>query len=329
MHHADTIEARPGQRPRRITVTSIVAAIVLSVFATLLGPLGTLQTASAADGNPTFRVGTDDSSDYTRFIDAIRDRISDGSSSDVVKAHGYRVYHTPTTEDPKSTNAYLRVDIQAWGNDHFVRLNLRRSNLYLLGWWDKHDTYHYMGTRNGPGGKPHEAESSRWDNGKWRKSKKQQQTSFGENYVALERITGRPRTSVGISRGTINAAVWDLYNSASAGEMAWGALVMTQFIPEAVRIRPQRDGIAPVMGHAGGTWNVTPACVEIQNNWGTLSKHFNDLNREDHKRRDGKATRDSHPLVGWLTDGENHLQKIILETAFLYATYILNTSLGR
>lgn len=44
-------------RTHRGTVGSIVTALLLSVFATLLGPLGTVQSASAADGHPTWKIG--------------------------------------------------------------------------------------------------------------------------------------------------------------------------------------------------------------------------------------------------------------------------------
>ncbi|KUL33530.1 ribosome-inactivating family protein [Streptomyces regalis] len=332
MSHSDVIEARPGRRARRVTVASVVTTLLLSIFATLLGPLGVLQSASAADGNPTFRIGTDGTAAYRRFIDSIRGRVNDGGSTSVRNAGGYRVDHTPSWVDPKSTNAYIRVDVQAWGNDATVRLNLRRSDLYLIGWWDKYNTYHYLGardtdaTKTNKKDKPYEAESARWDNGKWRKSKVQEQTRFGENYVDLERITGRPRAGLGISRGTVNSAVWNLYNGHGDEQMAWGVLVMTQFISESVRFRLMRDQIATVMS-VDGTFYIPREYAELENDWGTLSSHFNQLVHQDQAQ--GRVTRDSHPLVGYRRDIFGDPTRLILEAAYLYATYVLNTAKGR
>lgn len=332
MSHSDVIEARPGRRARRVSVASVVTTLVLSIFATLLGPLGVLQSASAADGNPTFRIGTDDSAGYKRFIDRIRDRVNDGGSTDVVKAGGYRVHHTPSQVDLSSPNAYVRVDVQAWGNNAYVRLNLRRDNLYVVGWWDKHNTYHYLGARDGKegkSGKPHEAESARWENGKWRKSKKQEQTHFGESYVDLERFTHRDRVGLGISRGNVNSAVWNLYNSSDDQQMAWGALVMAQFTSEAARLRGQLEDIGRVMGHGGGTFHIPAEFVYMQNNWGAFSSHFNALNATDHARHDGRVTRDSNPQVAYRNDIFGSPVRFTVETAFGFAIYVIATSKGR
>ncbi|MEU6227144.1 ribosome-inactivating family protein [Streptomyces sp. NPDC047042] len=319
-------------RARKVTVGSVVTTIVLSIFTTLLGPLGVLQSASAADGNPTFRIGTDGTSAYRRFIDSIRGRVNDGGSTSVRNAQGYRVDHTPSSVDPKSTNAYIRVDVQAWGSDVYVRLNLRRSDLYLIGWWDKFNTYHYLGTRDTEAtktnkkGKPYEAESARWNGGEWRKSKVQEQTKFGENYVDVERITGRPRAGLGIGRGTINSAVWNLYNGHGDEQMAWGVLVMAQFVSEAVRLRPMRDQIATVMG-SDGTFYIPREYAEMQNDWGSLSSHFNRLVQQDEVQ--GRVTRDPQPLVGYRQDIFGDPTRLILEAAYLYATYVLNAAKGR
>lgn len=150
------------QRPRTRTVTAgtVVAALVLSFFATLLGPLGVLPSAHAEDGNPTFHLGSDDGTAYVNFINSIRGAVNDGGSTVVPGAgNAYQVDHT----DPRNGARYLQVDIHMYTGG-FVRLQLDRTNLYLLGWWANDNTYYYLGTR--PNNTPDYGERSRMDNGR-------------------------------------------------------------------------------------------------------------------------------------------------------------------
>ncbi|MEW1775574.1 hypothetical protein [Streptomyces sp. NPDC086777] len=49
----------------------------------------------------------------------------------------YQVSHTAATTDRERPEAYVQMDIHAWGSaTTCMRLNLRRSGLYLVGWRD-------------------------------------------------------------------------------------------------------------------------------------------------------------------------------------------------
>ncbi|WP_405764559.1 hypothetical protein [Streptomyces sp. NBC_01538] len=56
-----------------------------ALFITLPGPLTNASKASAADGNPTFRIGTDGQEAYGRFLDAVANRAASGSSAEAAR----------------------------------------------------------------------------------------------------------------------------------------------------------------------------------------------------------------------------------------------------
>jgi hypothetical protein len=69
----------PLSRHKRLT-SSVIAAVLGALFITLLGPLTNASKAFAADGNPTFRIGTDGQEAYGHFLDAVANRAASGSS---------------------------------------------------------------------------------------------------------------------------------------------------------------------------------------------------------------------------------------------------------
>ncbi|MEU6228992.1 ribosome-inactivating family protein [Streptomyces sp. NPDC047042] len=317
------VHGGPLARPRTIT---LLAALVLGLIATLVGPMGKLPSARANDGNPMFRVGADDGIDYTEFINELRRRINDGSTARVPGAGDpYMVQHTNTTLAPGSNfpqgrdrhDAYLQVDIQMWGNPNFVRLQLQRSDLYIIGWWDRNNVYHYTGSQTVP-----QEERERRENGVMRNASSIRRAPFEENYVGMQTAAGERREYLPISRGGMNGAAWDLYDSTNNQNMARGFLRMTQFIAEAARIRPMRDSIALVMGNAM-TWYINPQFVWLQNNWARLSGRFNWLLGMP------QGYRDTQPITAYRRSGLNDATTIILYTAIQYAHFVLGTSKGR
>ncbi|UUU29412.1 ribosome-inactivating family protein [Streptomyces sp. CA-210063] len=303
-------------KPR--TMVSILAALVLGMVAALVGPLGTMQSAYANDGNPMFHIGADDGYRYVQFINSIRARVNDGGRTFVQGAgNAYLVDHTRSSVNLNTHAAYVQVDIQMWGNDHFVRLQLRRDNLYILGWWDEHNDYHYMGNRTPP-----LQERERMHDGGYRDARDAIRTPFEENYVSMETAANEHRANMAISRDSINGAAWYLYNANNNQNMARGVLRMAQFIAEAARFRPIRDNIAGVIGFDAVHF-IPPQLVSQENQWGHLSGRFNWLLSMP------QGYRDPHPLHAVRRGTFGEAVSIVLYTAAQYAHYVLSTSKGR
>ncbi|MFJ9633594.1 ribosome-inactivating family protein [Streptomyces sp. NPDC101175] len=317
------VEPAAGPRPavlgpRRSTVASVVTTLVLAVVATLLGPLGVLSSASAADGNPTFKIGSDGTT-YVNFINSIRAQVNDGGSTSVAGAgNAYQVDHT----NENNGNLYLQVDI-VMEDGNLVRLQFDRRNMYLLGWWSYKNTYYYLGDR--PSNTPPYGERSRMDNGKRRDADRWVRVA-SENYSSLETAANEHRAGIQISQASINGAAQYMYNRGNNVAnllLARGALRMTQFISEAARFRPIRDDIALSIGSSGSALYLPAQLAAQENNWGALSTRFNELLHHP------QGYQDPHPLTGYRRDIFGDAVAIVLTTATLYAQYILNTSKGR
>ncbi|MFI1358308.1 ribosome-inactivating family protein [Streptomyces sp. NPDC020898] len=306
------VSSGPLARPRTIT---LLVAIVLGLVATLVGPMGKLPSAQAYDDNPLFRIGTDGRWAYVNFINNIRLGIADGGSTQVPGAGGAQTIHTPTNP----AQPYYQVDIQMWGSNDFVRLQLNRGDLYLLGWWDHNNVYHYMGNRTVT---RESREAARTQDQVTRLPASVARTPFGEGYGALENAAGETRSRMNVSRATISSAAWYLYDSNNTRNMARGALRMAQFISEAARFRPMRDFIAPIMGRDANL-RIPPQLVAQQNNWGTLSAHFNALLRRP------QGARDDRPMNGYRITEAGAIALVVLVTANQFAQYVLATSKGR
>jgi hypothetical protein len=306
-------------RLRKRTVTSILTAVVLAVFATLLGPFGMLQSAQAAGHNPIFRIGMT-GSEYVDFINDIRSQIGDGASTSVPNA-GTRVDHTNPALDER--HRYLQVDVQMAHTNEYVRLQFDRRNMYLLGWWSYHNVYYYLGSR--ANGTPSYGERSRWDGGRQRDADRWEHVA-SENYSQLEQFADEHRANMAIGQATINAAAMFLYSrnpNYNNQDRARGALRMIQFISEATRFRPIRDDIATTIGDAGSYLNLPPRFAEQENDWGTLSNRFNLLLTQ------APGHRDPNPLTGYRRDGFGYAVPVILYTAADYANWVLSVSQGR
>ncbi|MFJ3780005.1 ribosome-inactivating family protein [Streptomyces sp. NPDC090075] len=311
-----------GSLARHRTAT-LLAVLVLALVAALVGPLGA-QKAHAEDNNPTLYLGTATPTDYINFINRIRELINDGGSTSVPGAgNAYQVNHAQNN----NPGYFLQVDIHVEPGtvpsnlNGFVRLQLDRSNLYLLGWWDVHNRYYYLGDRT-----PSNGERSRMENGKYITSTDVQRVA-GENYTDLERVANESRANMTISRPSMNAAALFLYNANSNytnRDRARGALRMTQLISEAARFRPIRDSNSFAFSwQDGGITTLHPALANQENNWGLLSDRFNWLLRQP------PGFRDPHPLTGYRRDQMHSAVAIILTTAVLYAQYVLATSKSR
>ncbi|WP_371579552.1 ribosome-inactivating family protein [Streptomyces sp. NBC_01314] len=299
---------------------------MLALVAALVGPMGMVQTAQAAQAPPRFRIGTDHGYEYVNFINTIRARINDGGRTVVDGAgNSFQVNHTNTTLLPgpsypsnrNAHDAYLQVDIQMWGSSNFVRLQLQRADLYVIGWWDRENVYHYLGNRTVP-----QAEREREENGNMRNADSVRRAPFEENYVSMETRANERRANMAISRDSISSAAWYLFDANNDQNMARGVLRMTQFISEPARLRPLRDNIAAVIG-ADAVHFIPPQLAAQENNWAKLSGRFNWLLGFP------QGHRDPQPLTAYRRGTFGDAVAIVLFTAAQYAQYVLATSKGR
>jgi hypothetical protein len=317
-HHEDPGAGRRDgrRRSRPATIASAAIALALAVVAGLFGPLGSVPSAHAEDGNPTYYIGANNGWDYVNFINDIRSRVHDGGSTSVAGAgSGAQVNHTGNWPANRAagTADFIRVDIHMWGNPNFVRLQLRRSDLYLVGWWTGQGNYNYLGDREFAG--PSNGASNR----EWR-------CPFGENYTEIENQAGQTRAGLRIDRDTVNGAVWNLWNANNNRDMARGVLMMTQFLSEAARFRPIRDEIALRMApNPSDPLYLPEEYAEQENNWSHLSWAFNGLLHQP------QGTHDNNAQIGWgrISPFDGRPERIVLDTAVAYAQYVLATSLHR
>ncbi|MEU6381800.1 ribosome-inactivating family protein [Streptomyces sp. NPDC046909] len=282
MSHTD-LTAPPEQGRRHgiqgMPFGSIVTAVVLALFATLLGPLGVLQSASATapDKGSIARWKIGDNASYKTFIENIGSAVEASRDDPSVPGTSQRIRHT----DPTNTRSYINVDVVDDNSDRFVTLRLRRSDLYLMGWWggDRgHEQYHYVGDPNGQSMPP--ASGASHDNGL-----RPVRAQFGENYTDLERIAGVNRTSISYTNASLGNAVLTLIRASNSERpssnetrnQARAFLMMTQAVSEAARQKPIANFYGKVQssGHTEG-W-LDGRYVSMENRWSEFSKDFNQL----------------------------------------------------
>jgi hypothetical protein len=296
---------------RKFTLVSAAFALVAS---TLAGVLGAVPSANAEDGNPTFYLdGANGATNYVNFINEIRARVSDNRGSMVPgTTSAYQVNHTVDISTRDSAD-FLRVDVHAMGSPHYVRLQLRRSDLYIVGWWGADGVYRYLGPQDHSG-------PSRRDGTGGPRSAATRPAGFGDNYTELENRAGQSRVGLAINPWTVNGAVLYLREANNTQRMAQGVLQMTQWISEAARFRPMRDEITQVMNGNGNYFRVPREYADQENHWGALSNRFNWLLTRP------QGFRDPDRLEGWGRVVNGRPQRIVLHTAVTYAQYVLATS---
>ncbi|MFE7897243.1 ribosome-inactivating family protein [Streptomyces sp. NPDC057424] len=298
-----------------------MTTVVLAVCATLLGPLGMVSTASAVnDGEPivTWKIG--DTTSYAAFIREIRRHVGQGHGSSDVPGTSYNVDHTSGAGHPES---YLTVRVVAPHNDRSVRLRLRASNLYLVGWWrNSGGRDQYVSVDRGQRQPPVNGRDNERDG---------VSATFGESYGEIEAATG-----VSGDRGHIQYGL-EAWNNAvetliradrrSRPEQARAFLMMTQGISEATRFRPIADLIARSQAsHAGG--NMPGHYVSMQNRWSELSGRFNKVLGETRKKSNYTDPEPLRQYVSVPRNGGREWEDIAFTTAAIYAKYLLMAALG-
>lgn len=305
---------------RKFTLASAAFALVAS---TLAGLLGATPSAIAEDNNATFYLdGANGAQSYINFINDIRSRVTDNEGSVVPGAgEAYQVNHTINISTRDSRD-FIRVDVHAMGSPDYVRIQVRRSDLYIVGWWGADGVYRYLGVPDAQGRDQNadNGPSSRYGDG-GPNDHPHRSAGFTDNYNSIEAAAGQGRAGLAINPWTVNGAVHYLLAADNRQHMAQGVLQMTQWLSEAARFRPLRDEIALVMNDNGNYFRVPQEYANQENNWGNLSYRFNELLRR------GQGAQDTQqPYTGWGRIVNGRPLQYTLRTAVAYAQYVLATS---
>jgi ribosome inactivating protein len=189
---------------------------------------------------------------------------------------------------PGSSNTIDHTDV--WNNGPLdvvivdrhgsqLRVRLRRSDLYVLGWWDRNGVYQYLGPgwdADIPPGTPPNLLHQALDT---------------PSYDGMERMAnlnggggqGRSRYNARFNQDTVSASAAALFNADFSHPelIGQGLLVLVQFISEATRFRGISDAIGwgGFGNNTGDNWafNTTiPAeLVGQENSWGQMSERYN------------------------------------------------------
>ncbi|WP_330351325.1 pectinesterase family protein [Streptomyces sp. NBC_00582] len=251
-----------------------MTTVMLAIFATLLGPLGVLQSASAATGaDVTWRLSSEPDeakNDYAATINAIRTAISGNYRQRAETDSGTNGPAVDFTL-PGGVTDYISVDLHAEDSVDFIRVFIRRSDSYVMGW--------RQGVENGVGdvtlGQIFPLESDVTLPGT-----ATDRSNVNTAYVGLSNYNdlaqqGATRDGMQISVGSLNNAVLTLQagDNSVSGYVRVAAPAILQIIEalaEGARFRNQAAGIAAAFGNSQG-FTVTPQYMDQQNNWASAS----------------------------------------------------------
>jgi hypothetical protein len=252
--------------------------------------------------------------DYFGFIHKVRSLVNDYNNA--VPGSANTVSHT----DPRAIGDFFDVAIVIEG-EHEVRIRMRASDLYIVGWFTQNDVYNIIGPANEAGiPEDHGNYNNGGRGGYW-------SLSDSGNYVDLERIAGGfDRANVRYDETRVNAFGYDLWRADDPARMAAAVIYFSQFIAEAARFR----GIADTIGWLGyghrssDNWQhsttIDRHLVAQENNWGILSRRFNQLLGSNSQDNEYIA------LTGWYYTG-GRIASMLLITLADYAL-VMNTVRG-
>ncbi|WP_327731398.1 pectinesterase family protein [Streptomyces sp. NBC_00487] len=224
----------------------------------------------------------DDRLGYAKMLLAVTTAVSDHRTRVWDQgAGGVSTGHPVDVTQSSGTNSYITVDLHAaGGRPELIRLVLRRSDAYLMGWFQGTEDGAGVvqlgaffpleaGLVNGQGGIPQGGTSSRPN------------TRFNTlaGYDAL-RGQGATRDDMQISVSSLNEAVLRLQagDSNLVGYVRVAASAILQMIvgvSEASRFRRQREATLEAF-RTGQAYRVTPEQQEQHNNWSRMSAAFLD-----------------------------------------------------
>jgi hypothetical protein len=305
-----------------VTVTTAVqrgfrksAPIFLLFVALVAGNLISVQDAYAQQTPIFWADGT--RWDYFGFINEVR-RNANAYNNAVPGVEGNTIDHTDTW----ARGRFFDVVIGTHTGQQ-VRIRLRASDLYIVGWFTGRDVYNFIGSSWEVGipadhGEPN---SGGWG-GNW------QLTGSG-NYGGLERMAGGfDRANTRYDSFHVNAFAMDLWRANDPARMAAAVVYFAQFISEAARFRGIADtigwgGFADRSEHNGmmSTY-INRNLVRQENQWAALSSRYNWM-VENHVYYDEP----SHALSGWYRGWDGLTYGALLLTMADYAK-VMNTALG-
>lgn len=264
---------------RRLRLAPVLAALLAAaalVSEVHVGPTPSVAADSARSDNHSVRLVQNQTPifwwngnrwDYFGFINAIRRSVNAFNNS--VPGSSNTIDHT----DPWNGGS---LDVVIGDrNGHQVRIRLRRSDLYVVGWFDRNGVYQYLGewtqANVPPGSHIHQAlTTASYD-------RIEQMANTGNN--------GRwhSRYDVRYNQDAVSAAAAALWNADFNHRelMGQGLLLLVQFIAEAARFR----GISDAIGWNGfgdrsaDNWafntTVPHELVDQETNWGQMGERFN------------------------------------------------------
>ncbi|MFE7842806.1 pectinesterase family protein [Streptomyces sp. NPDC057474] len=275
-----------GGYSRRSFLAALTAAGVVAG-----GGLGLVvaaaPSASAATGaDVTWRITgepADDRRGYARMLRSVTTAISDHQVRP--RDGGVAVGHPVDVTQGSGGNSYVTVDVHAEGGPEFIRLVLRRSDAYFMGW--------FQGTEdgggavqlgdffsldpdltNGQGGVPQgRAALTNGPDDRGSQTNRRYDTLAG--YDAL-RTQGATRNGMLISALSLNEAVLRLQQADStlSGYVRVAASAILQMIvgvSEAIRFRNQAAGTIEAF-RQGVAYTVPPQHMEQHNSWLRMSR---------------------------------------------------------
>lgn len=248
--------------PRRSFIAAMVAAGVVAGGLMVVGaPRAGAATGSDIDWTITSEPA-DAKTGYAALINAIRQRVS----SHRVRPEGGRPVDV-TDED--GTGAFIAVDLYNEAGGEFIRVFIRRSDTYVMGW--------RPGTDHG-GGNVEWLQFFPLEAGVQLPGATADNTNTRYNtlagYDAL-RGQGATRDNMQISPASLNNAVLTLHDGANttAGYVRIAAPAILQIIvglAEGARFRNQAAATVTAFGN-GLPYTVTAEHIEQHNNWGLMS----------------------------------------------------------
>lgn len=303
-------------KPARI---AILSTLVVALFSTLLINVGVMPSAQAYDGNPTFRIGADDRYGYWNFLGAIRGIVNNGAQDNTVPGTRAVIDHTAGGQaNPGVSGDFFSVDIHTWGGgpSDFLRVQLRRSDLYVVGWWSNDNWYNEI----------EPSPSFRWQNGNWRYAAGTRNAGFGPNYMDMQRVAQMDRATIQFNRTNLNDSAWTMLNAGQqpAQARARAALMYATFISEAVRFAP----IGSTLGYGADQWNAELGyqLVGQENNWALISDRYNALRTRAINEHNNDVTEPGdRALHAYWRDSGGRIQEIVLWNLINFAM-VLNVA---
>ena len=245
-------------------LAAFVAGAVLVGY-TVVGNLAASHAATGA--HATWRitnVPSEDRTGYARMIGEIRREIARDRR---IPAGSQNVDVT----DPNGGNRFVNIDIHedADVGNRFVRLVMRASDGYIVGWWaggaGDGGLRRFFALESGlvgqVGGATNENSDTRFQG--------------AANYTDLERVAGRGREGLAVGVAPFTNAVVVLQRADQAGAdnqvVATEILRMIVGVAESSRFREQANDIANAIGN-GRDHAITARQRDLHNNWLRISE---------------------------------------------------------